>query len=274
MTVAARLPLGGKPAGVAVAPDGQRVYVTSPEGGFVSVIDAKARRVEKRIEAPGLPFGVAVAPDGGKIYVADMNGRELTEIDASSGAKRKAEVGAVPSGVAVTPDGAVIVVSARDDDALVLLDAKTLAKRATIPVGHHPFGLAIDAAGERAYCVNVESDDLSVVDLKAQKLVATVKVGKRPYGVALARGRVFAANQYDETVSVLDAQSLAPLGRDQGRGISRKPLGEPRWSPRLCDQLVLERAMGPRRARASKSSERSRRGKGRAPSAAFVRKTD
>ena len=52
---------------------------------------------------------------------------------------------------------------------------------------------------------------MGVVDLKAQKRVASVKVGKRPYGVTLASGRVFVANQYDETVSVFDASSLAPL---------------------------------------------------------------
>ena len=53
MTPAATLPIGGKPAGIAVSRDGARAYVTSPEGHFVSVIDAAARRVLKRIALVG-----------------------------------------------------------------------------------------------------------------------------------------------------------------------------------------------------------------------------
>ena len=100
MTRGATLPIGGKPAGIAVSRDGARAYVTSPEGHFVSVVDARARRVLKRIAVDGQPFGVAVSPDGRRLYVADMNGRELLEIDPDSEKTRRVEIGAMPSGVA------------------------------------------------------------------------------------------------------------------------------------------------------------------------------
>ena len=123
MTPGATLPIGGKPAGIAVSRDGARAYVTSPEGHFVSVIDAKARRVLKRIAVVGQPFGVAVSPDGRRLYVADMNGRDLLEIDPDSEKTRRVEIGAMPSGVAVTPDGRLVIAAARDDNALVVIDA-------------------------------------------------------------------------------------------------------------------------------------------------------
>src|SRR5439155_4576088 len=37
--IVARIPVSGKPAGVAIAPDGHAAYVTSTEGKYVSVID-------------------------------------------------------------------------------------------------------------------------------------------------------------------------------------------------------------------------------------------
>jgi YVTN family beta-propeller protein len=40
MTPGATLPIGGKPAGIAVSRDGARAYVTSPEGRFVTVIES------------------------------------------------------------------------------------------------------------------------------------------------------------------------------------------------------------------------------------------
>ena len=45
LTVAATIPIGGKPAGIAMAPDGARAYVTAPEGKELVVVDAKARAV-------------------------------------------------------------------------------------------------------------------------------------------------------------------------------------------------------------------------------------
>ena len=154
MTPGATLPIGGKPAGIAVSQDGARAYVTSPEGHFVSVIDAKARRVLKRIAVVGQPFGVAVSPDGRRLYVADMNGRDLLEIDPDSEKTRRVEIGAMPSGVAVTPDGRLVIAAARDDNALVVIDALSFARLATIAVGRHPYGVTIDAGGRRAYTAN------------------------------------------------------------------------------------------------------------------------
>ena len=39
----------GKPAGVAAAPDGRHVYVSSPEGAFVTVLATEPPAVVRRI---------------------------------------------------------------------------------------------------------------------------------------------------------------------------------------------------------------------------------
>ena len=101
MQTVATLPIGGKPAGVAVSRDGARAFVTSPEGKFLTVIDAATRTIEKRIPVEGGPLGVAVSPDGKRVYVADLYGRRLVEIDPAGGAQRSVGVGAMASGVAV-----------------------------------------------------------------------------------------------------------------------------------------------------------------------------
>jgi YVTN family beta-propeller protein len=212
MKSVATLPIGGKPAGVAVAPDGSRACVTSPEGKYLSLIDARARRVVKKIPVEGGPFGVAFSPEG-LIYVADMFGRRLIEIDPDSEKRREVAVGAMPSGVAPTPDGRFVVVADRDDNALSIVDAVSFTRVAVIPVGRHPFGVTVDAKGRRAYTANVESDDVSVVDLATRQLVATIPVGKRPYSVALAQGRGFVADQYGESVSVFDESALKPVSQ-------------------------------------------------------------
>jgi YVTN family beta-propeller protein len=211
MKPVATVPIGGKPAGVAVSNDGARAYVTSPEGKYLSVIDTHERRVLRRIPLHGGPLGLAVAPDGRRVYVADMYDGRLYAVDPEQGVVSTAQVGITPSGVAVTSDGGSILVALRDANKIAFVDAASFEKTGEIDVGQHPFGVTIDAAGGRAYTANVESDDVSVIDLAGRRVVATVKVGKRPYCVALAQGRAFVTDQYAETVSVFDTTSLAEV---------------------------------------------------------------
>ena len=202
--------------------DGARAYVTSPEGHFVSVVDARARRVLKRIAVGGQPFGVAVSPDGRRLYVADMNGRELLEIDPDSEKTRRVEIGAMPSGVAATPDGRLVIAAARDDNALVVIDAETFARVATIAVGRHPYGVTIDAQGRRAYTANVESDDVSVIDLAERKLIATRARWQPSLWRRLGQGPRLRRQSIRRDRQRLRHGDLRAAGDDQGRRISRK----------------------------------------------------
>ena len=56
--------VGAKPAGVAVAPGGQRIYVTNPEGHSVSVLERRGAShvVVAEIPVGAGPLGVVVSP--------------------------------------------------------------------------------------------------------------------------------------------------------------------------------------------------------------------
>jgi YVTN family beta-propeller protein len=68
--VVARIPVLGKPAGIAMARDGRTAYVTSTEGKYVSVIDTASRNIVSKIPIPDTPLGIAADPAGRFIYVA------------------------------------------------------------------------------------------------------------------------------------------------------------------------------------------------------------
>jgi YVTN family beta-propeller protein len=68
--VTATIPVGSQPGGVAVTPDGSKVYVANFLSNNVSVI-ATATNTVTAIPAGSEPFGVAVTPDGCKVYVAN-----------------------------------------------------------------------------------------------------------------------------------------------------------------------------------------------------------
>src|ERR1017187_3791805 len=70
-TVTATIPVGSS-YGVAVAPDGSKVYVTNFVSGTVSVIATGTNTVTATIPVGTQPVGVAVTPDGSKVYVANL----------------------------------------------------------------------------------------------------------------------------------------------------------------------------------------------------------
>lgn len=207
----ATVPIGGKPAGIALSPDGLRAYVTSPEGPFLTIVDTDARTVERRVALDGGPLGIAVNPATGAVYVADWYEDRLFVLGPDGDRRGELATGDSPSGVAVSPDGGLIVTADRDDDQLSLFDAQTLTRLGTVTVGTRPFGVTIDAAGRFAYTANVGSNDVSIVDIAARKVVATVPVGERPYAVALARGLGFSTDQYAETVTAFDLETHRPV---------------------------------------------------------------
>jgi YVTN family beta-propeller protein len=85
-TVAATLGIcGPNSIGVAVSPDGSRVYVTCT-GGSVLVIDTATNQVAATIPVSGVPYLVAVTPDGSKVYVTDYNASTVSVINAVSNA--------------------------------------------------------------------------------------------------------------------------------------------------------------------------------------------
>ncbi len=62
MRSVAEITIGGKPAGIAMSPDGKHAYITAPEGKEVVVIDTLARQVTKRIKVGQGPLGIAAHP--------------------------------------------------------------------------------------------------------------------------------------------------------------------------------------------------------------------
>jgi DNA-binding beta-propeller fold protein YncE len=128
--------LGEAVVGMAVSPDGRRLYATSE-------LAAGARA---RVGANGLPSGE------GTVSVIDLHKAESTP-SASVLATAPAGCGTVR--VAVSPNGRVVWVTARESDALLAFSAARLvsdpnaALLAQVRVGEAPVGLAVVDHGSR-----------------------------------------------------------------------------------------------------------------------------
>jgi YVTN family beta-propeller protein len=117
--VTATVPVGSAPSGIAVNPDGTRVYVAveNPDGyfleriggvtaitGAVDVIDTAKYEFIDRVSVGSAPQEVAVTPDGNKVYVVNYGSNTTSVIDtATNTVNTTMPVGGSPTAVGIGP---------------------------------------------------------------------------------------------------------------------------------------------------------------------------
>ena len=225
-TVVATVGVGTLPQGVAVTPDGTKVYVVNFSDGTVSVIATASNTVVATINlsvSGGITAkGVAVSPNGSKVYVATQSGSTgfVAVIDTASNTFTTIDLGSVPVGsvpaaVAVSPDSSTVYVTIAPAG-VVVIDAATNAVIGTINVGNDPVGVAVTPDGSKVYVANggggtaAEPASVSVIATASNAVVATVTpVGATAVGVAVTPDgtKVYVASVNSVFVSVIATAS-------------------------------------------------------------------
>jgi len=126
---------GHNPFGVALSPDGRKVYVTSQGGSSVSVFDASTRALLQVVAVRTHPNAVLVDPRSGTVYVANGDDDSVSVLE---------------------PDATGAMVSTRTID---------LRPYAGAPVGSNPDGLALSPDGRTLYVANSGNNDVDVIRL-------------------------------------------------------------------------------------------------------------
>ena len=152
---------GGQAYGIAVAPSGNRVYVTTIGTGRVSVINvnttANTYALGATVAVDANPVGIALSADGTRAYVANWGSGTVTVLNTSTATPTLVSRVAVGTGaayVAVSPDGSRAYVSSYDSGKVTVLNttAATPTVATTITVGAQPFGLALESRWRHAVC--------------------------------------------------------------------------------------------------------------------------
>jgi len=232
------------PFGVAVSPDGTRLFVThgvkfgirATQGALsmLTISSTGALSFDATLLLGGATTGVAVSPSGTRVYVANTSQR-ISVIDPAQIGVAGANpviatifaVGSVFVGVAIAPDGTRlyaadygngrllgITVAGIAADAVVDCAAPAAPLVACVNVGSGPFGVAVSPNGKRVVVANSGSHDVTMIDAALVGATpVTTSVGDGPHGVAVTSdsARVYVINRFSNTLSVLDATSGALL---------------------------------------------------------------
>jgi len=189
------------PHGVAVAPDGSRIYVSEEADDTLTVIDGKTLQVTKRIPLSGNPNLVDITPDGRRVYVAIA----LTWDDLSSFPQIKANptggvdvidtvslenIKTIPlkggiHDLNVTPDGKYVIAGASRGakppaNAMFVIDTQTNELAWTLPMSPSPSPMAItkkpDGSTDKVYAQLGGYNGFAVVDFTTRVRTNQIKL--------------------------------------------------------------------------------------------------
>jgi YVTN family beta-propeller protein len=249
--VVGTFPVGKRPRGIHVSPDGKRVYValsgTPIEGppaldaqgnpilkknsksddddddvkadksaDGIGIIDVAKRKLTGKISAGSDPEEFVLSKDGTRIYVSNEDIKTATVINIASGkVEQIIPVGREPEGVGVTPDGKQFYVTCETGGDVFAIDTSTykVIGHFTVPV--RPRSVDFLSNAPIGFIPSESKGQLNVIDTATPKLLKTIDLpaGSRPMRVRVSpdSSRVYVSDGRAGTVSVIDAQTYAVL---------------------------------------------------------------
>jgi DNA-binding beta-propeller fold protein YncE len=187
------------PAGLAVSPDGKKIYIALDDRDEVAEADIASRKVLRRAKVPGRPFGLALDAAGKSLFVTCRDGDRLAALDTQT----LSETASAPVGM-----GPVAVAFCRT------------------------------ASGDRLVVANSMSDDISVLSVSPLQELGRPLAGRQPYAVAMTLDgtRAFVANRLVRLGPVLagPASEITEIDPMTARAVRRESLDSAHLSEGVC----------------------------------------
>ncbi len=177
--------------GVAVAPDGSRIYVSDEAQSTLDVADSTTLKVIKRIPLSGHPNNIALSPDGKRVYVGIIQapgGVDVIETSTLKNIKTLPTKGTIHNPY-VTPDGKYVVAGSIQGKTVNVIDTQTDQTAWTLDMGLgvRPMAFAKNDDGSTKWIFVQLSDfnGFAVVDFATHKEIRRIQnpplaAGRKP----------------------------------------------------------------------------------------------
>ncbi len=205
------------PAGIAVSPDGKRLYVALNLSNGLAELDTATGRLLRTWNVGVAPFDVVLA--GKKIYVSNWGGRRPGPDSVTGPAGRGSRVRVDPVRY-IASEGSVSVIDLvaatprRNDVDATPSSRKTDGDGASPPqpeivTGLHAGALALSPNGRWLVVANTGDDTLSVIDTHTDQIVETICARQNPGDLFGAQPNALAFDQSGKTLFVCNGTQNA-----------------------------------------------------------------
>lgn len=154
------------PSGLAVSPDGTRLYVCFNLSNRLAELEASTGRVLRTFDVGVAPYDVVLVGD--RAFVSNWGGRRPESDDVTGPAGR---------GMTVRVDPVRYIAN---EGSVSVIDLKSGTVRGEILTGLHASGLAVSPEGQYVVCANAGADTLSAISTRSETVVETIWVKAKP----------------------------------------------------------------------------------------------
>jgi YVTN family beta-propeller protein len=170
----------GRSRGVALDPNGEKIYIGLPYRKGVVATDADTAGLDRFIEIGEVPGGLAVSPDNIWVYTLLKDADTYSAISVDDWVVYIDGHASVdnPRAITLSPDGDFLFIANYDSNDLFFLELFVGSE--FINVGQGPVGVDVHPMGGKVYVVNSGSDSVSVIDVASRQVIKTIAVGDKP----------------------------------------------------------------------------------------------
>jgi DNA-binding beta-propeller fold protein YncE len=213
-TAVAFAAVDGFTTGMAVSPNGRRLYVasaaSSPDdrGGTIAVIDTASLKAVDVVAVDEAPETITVDAEG-LLYVTHFHTNSVSVVDPGTHCSITIALDDAPMEIVARPETEIIYTA--NSHSVTMIDTTT-ARTTSMLVGELPRRLSISADGRRLYATDFAHGTIWCLDTSDNSVVATVPICTHPATMTLSPTGEFlyVTDSRDGTLTVVATTLMKP----------------------------------------------------------------
>ena len=196
------------PAGIAISPDGKKLYAAENLNNKIAVVDLATNEVVNRISVGEYPYDCTISNDGKILYVSNWGARNVAVIDtAKNQVVGNIQTGDHPNDLELSRNGKTLYVANANSNTVSVIDTKQMKEIEAIstvlhpksPAGSTPNAVALSPDEKTLYVANADNNDVAIVDVSKRgvsKIKGFIPTGWYPASVRASKNgkQIFVAN--------------------------------------------------------------------------------
>ena len=217
--------------GVAVTPDGRRLFTTSEVDHTLIISDTETHKIMGTVKLPGKPNQCAVTPDGRYVIVPIRDGDSVAIVDVNQQKIVKLLPIKEPHNSLNMGSNKYMFVTSMGSHEIDVIDLEKMDYSAHIPVGGRPRPVVVSKDGRTMYVAVSFLHGFNIVDIPEQKVTQRVEMSSehpgppRPrefespdtytHGLALSpdESEIWVTSLLDDCIYIYDLKAKKVVGR-------------------------------------------------------------
>ena len=217
--------LNGSSLGVAVSPDGSRLFVSDWFNNCLLVIQLNSHK-RRCVEVGKAPAGISVSEKNDEIYVVSRDSNSVFVVSLSEEKViGKIMVGDHPFGLKLLPVKNHLYVTNVQSNDVSIVDLTERQEIKRVKVEKKPYCITFSMDGKKSFVTNQYSDSISIINTELLSLEKTVSSASFPEGIDTHGQFIIFVSWLDEEIVAIDERDQSVVSY-ASTGINPRNFGD------------------------------------------------